>query len=127
MRRLTPILLVDEIEPCLDFWVGRLGFQTTARVPETGALDFVILQRDEIEIMYQTRAAARREMPPVADLPVPGSTVLYVHVQNMAEILTRLEGIEPLIPLRETRYAAAEIFVREPAGNIIVFTVRAGY
>jgi len=33
MQSLTPILLVDAIEPCLDFWM-RLGFQVTIEVPE---------------------------------------------------------------------------------------------
>ena len=27
MRKLTPVLLVEEIEPCLSFWTDRLGFE----------------------------------------------------------------------------------------------------
>lgn len=127
MTKLTPILLVDDIEPCLPFWVDRLGFQITMRVPEEGRLDFVILQRDAIELMYQSREAVRKDVPQLADLPVPGSTILYIDVPNMADILTRLEGLEPVVPLRETWYGAAEIFVREPAGNVVAFTAKAGY
>jgi hypothetical protein len=127
MTKLTPILLVEEIEPCMPFWVDRLGFQVTMQVPESGRLDFVILQRDAVEIMYQTRDAVRRDLPQLADLPIPGSTILYIDVPNMADMLTRLEGIDPVVPLRETWYGAAEIFVREPAGNIIAFTAKAGY
>jgi len=34
MKKLTPILLVKEIEPSLPFWVDRLGFKKTVEVPE---------------------------------------------------------------------------------------------
>jgi hypothetical protein len=26
MKKLTPVIFVEEIEPCLDSWEGRLGF-----------------------------------------------------------------------------------------------------
>jgi len=29
MNKLTPNLIVDAIEPCLPFWVSRLGFEKT--------------------------------------------------------------------------------------------------
>jgi len=45
--KITPVLVVEEIEPCLPFWVDRLGFQNVAQVPEGDSLGFVILVRDE--------------------------------------------------------------------------------
>ena len=30
MKKLTPILVVDAIEPCLPFWTDRLGYARTA-------------------------------------------------------------------------------------------------
>ena len=127
MTKLTPILLVDAIEPCLPFWVDRLGFRKTVEVPDGDRLAFVILQNAGVEIMYHTRAAVSKDIPALADGEIPSSTILYIEVPNMAEILKCLEGIQPLVPLRETWYGAAEIFVREPAGNVIAFTARAGY
>jgi hypothetical protein len=127
MTKLTPILLVEEIEPCLPFWIERLGFLATKEVRDGDRLAFVILQRDGVEVMYHTRAAVSKDIPALAGGDVPASTILYIEVGNMAEILQRLEGLEPVVPLRETWYGAAEIFVREPAGNVIAFTARAGY
>jgi hypothetical protein len=31
------------------------------------------------------------------------------------------------VPLRQTTYGRAEIFVREPAGNVVAFTAEVGY
>ena len=60
MKRLTPVLYVEEIEPVLDFW-KRLGFEVTAEVPEGDQLGFVILQSGPVELMYQTRTSVEKE------------------------------------------------------------------
>ena len=36
VKRITPVLLVNEIEPILPFWIDRLGFTKAIEVP-TGA------------------------------------------------------------------------------------------
>jgi hypothetical protein len=62
VRKLTPVLYVEEIEPCLDFWY-QLGFEKTAEVPEGDRLGFAILKKDVVEIMYQTRASVGNDIP----------------------------------------------------------------
>ena len=127
MKKLTPILLVEEIEPSLPFWVDRLGFQKIAEVEDGDRLGFVILVRDGVEIMYQTRSSMAADIPALAKGAVPGSTILYVDVSNIGETIAKLEGVDVVVPLRETGYGRAEIFVREPAGNVIAFTAEVGY
>ncbi len=127
MKKVTPILLVDAIEPCLPFWVDRLGFQKITEVPDGDRLGFVILSRDGVEIMYQTRASMAKDIPALAANPIPGSTILYVDVSNITDTIEKLEGAEIVVPLRETGYGRAEIFVREPAGNVIAFSAEVGY
>jgi hypothetical protein len=127
MVKLTPMLLVDAIEPCLPFWVDRLGFQITEDSSTSGRLDAVTLQKGGVEIAYQTRAARSRDVPVLREGAIPGSTILYCEVENLEEYEQKLEGIETIVPVRETSYGGAELFVREPAGNIIVFCAKAGY
>ena len=57
IKKLTPVLYVEEIEPCLDLWVNRLGFARTVEVPEGDKLGFVTLAKDGVEVMYQSRAS----------------------------------------------------------------------
>ncbi len=57
MIKITPNLIVDRIEDCLPFWVDRLGFETTVQVPQGDRLGFVILKRELIELMLQSRAS----------------------------------------------------------------------
>ena len=58
--KITPILIVDEIEPSLNFWVAKLGFEKTVEVPEGDKLGFVILQKEGAEVMLQSRPASAR-------------------------------------------------------------------
>ncbi|MBI1896201.1 MAG: hypothetical protein HYZ57_15575 [Acidobacteria bacterium] len=126
MLRLTPILLVDEIEPCLSFWVDRLGFQKTAETAREGHLASVVLQKDGAELIYESREAVAKDAPALA-AGRGGPAILYCEGPSLAETMDQLAGIEPVVPLRETDYGAAEVFYREPGGNVVGFTMKAGY
>ena len=120
MQRVTPVLMVDAIEPALGFWVDKLGFTKAAEVPHEGHLGFVILERDGVQIMYQTKASVAADVPPIASSPQRG-TFLFIEVDNLDAIVKSLSGLTPVIPRRKTFYGADELIVREPAGNVVTF------
>lgn len=119
MQKLTPVLLVEEIESCLDFWL-RLGFTKTAEVPHENRLGFVILAKDGIEVMYQTRALMAEDVAPLAGAP-RGGTFLYFEVDELDAIERAVSAAELVVPRRKTFYGADELIVREPGGNIVTF------
>ena len=120
LNKLSPVLVVDAIEPCLSFWVDRLGFAKIAEVPEGNRLGFVILQKDGIEVMYQSRESIRKDIPAMADIPA-GGTSLYIDVADVAAVERAVKGVEIVVPRRKTFYGADEIGVREPGGNAVIF------
>lgn len=120
MKRLTPVLCVEEIEPVLPFWEDRLGFERTVSVPDDGPLDFVALRQGPVEIMYQTRRSIEGDVPELADTPV-GGTLLFLEVEDLDRVEAALEGIEPIHPRRTTFYGADELIVREPGGHVVTF------
>src|SRR5260370_39875107 len=63
VKRITPVLLVKEIEPVVPFWVERLGFAKTIEVPDGNKLGFVTFQKETAEAMYQTYASVERHAP----------------------------------------------------------------
>jgi uncharacterized glyoxalase superfamily protein PhnB len=119
MQSLTPILLVDAIEPCLDFWM-RLGFEVMVQVPEGDTIGFVILKNGPVEVMYQTRASVAKDIPSMTEFP--SSSILYIHVTNLDEIISAVSGAPVLIPKRTTFYGATEYAVREPGGSAVSFS-----
>lgn len=121
IKKLTPILFVDRIEPSIPFWVDRLGYSRTAEVPHGDVLGFLILEKDGTEIMYQTRDSVAADAPAVAEGLAMRGTILFIEVEDLAEVERAMEGVEIVVPRRKTPYGAEEIFVREPAGNVVGF------
>jgi hypothetical protein len=120
MKKLTPVILVDEIEPCLPFWTERLGFEVTVSVPQDDKIGFVILARDGLEVMYQSRASVASDVPSLAREPFASRTHLFMEVESLAEFLPRLDGLEVIVPRRKTFYGADEFGVRAPCGTTVV-------
>ena len=124
MQKLTPNLIVDRIEDCLPFWVERLGFAKVVEVPHGEQLGFVILQRDAVQVMLQSRASFAEDVAPLAG--EPGRAVLYVEVADLGPLREALAGWPQVVPERTTFYGAREIIVRDPAGNAVFFAQSSG-
>lgn len=123
VKRLTPVLFVERIEPCLEFWT-RLGFQKTAEVLEGDRLGFVILVKDSVEVMYQSRESVRKDVPALADMP--SCTALYIEVDDLDEVQKQVAGAPVTVQRRKTFYGAEEIGVREPGGSAVTFAKMTG-
>lgn len=121
IKRITPVLYVNEIEPCVDFWTNHFGFQKTAEVPDGDHLGFVILQKDNLEIMYQSFASAAKDAPAVAKQIEGGRTFLYIEVHQLDPFVAAANGTNIVLPLRTTFYGAKEIGLKDPAGHVVVF------
>jgi uncharacterized glyoxalase superfamily protein PhnB len=119
MNKLTPNLIVERIEDCLPFWVERLGFEKTVEVPDGERLGFVILRHGAVEVMLQSRASLKKDVPAVAE--GPHRSVLYCEVPDLAPIRKALKGWPEASPERTTFYGAREIIVRDPEGNVVFF------
>lgn len=122
-RRMSSVFLVERIEPCLEFWIDRMGFEVRLQVQGDEQLDFVILGRDEVEIMYRTRESIGQASPGL----LTGEdhqpwVVLYLQVADLDEILPRLDGVEVVVPPRENAFGVREVYVREPSGRILAIS-----
>ena len=121
--KITPVLVVEAIEPCLPFWIKRMGFENVAEVPEGDRLGFVMLVLNGAELMLQTLESVRKDAPQFAITP-PGPTSLFIEVDNFSDTLKRLEDYPIALEERTTFYGMREIGVLEPGGNIVVFATR---
>lgn len=121
-RGVTPVLLAETLAPCVEFW-ARFGFGVTVTVPEAPPFDFAIVQAGGLEIMLQTRASV---MADLAATPAPGGAVVYVQVATIESVLPAIEAGRIAVPRRTTFYGADEIWVWDPAGNLVGFAARPG-
>jgi hypothetical protein len=120
MKKLSPVIMVQSIEPCLSFW-ERLGFEKTAEVPEGDKLGFVILAKDSVEVMYQTFESVENDAPGLVARDRGHGAALFIEVGDIEAVERALTGIEAVVPRRKTFYGMDEIGVREPGGHVVMF------
>lgn len=125
IARITPILSVSEVEPCVKFWVERMGFKVTAEVPDGNTVGFAMLERDKVELMYQSYHSIENDNAAMAALARKGPTFLYIEVNNLDEVIGAMKGAEIAVPLRTTFYGMKELGVKDPAGHVILFAQKA--
>lgn len=122
MKKLTPVIFVEAVEPCLAFWVDRLGFERTMEVNHGDVLGFATVQLGPVEVMYQSRASIAADIPTLASGQFERSgSVLFIEVESLDAILPKLDGVEVVVPQRRTFYGARELFVRAPCGTVVGF------
>jgi len=120
VKKLTPVLMVQAIEPCLSLWVDRLGWTKVAEVPHGDKLGFVILVKDGVELMYQTFASIEEDTGKFTH-PTAASVGLFLEVADLEAVIAQLDGLELALPRRKTFYGMDEIGVREAGGHLVIF------
>jgi uncharacterized glyoxalase superfamily protein PhnB len=122
VKRITPVLLVKEIEPLIPFWVDRLGFTKTIEVPDSNKLGFVIFQKGSVEVMYQTYSSVEKDARPSMSAEArKGPTYLYMEVDNLDAVLAVMKDMRVVMPVRTAFYGMKEFAVQDPAGHFITF------
>jgi uncharacterized glyoxalase superfamily protein PhnB len=122
IKRVTPVLFVQNVEPCLEFW-ERLGFKRAMEVPDGATLAFAAVQKDGVEVMYQSIASAVKDPSATAATKqrIDSSAFLYVEVTDLDGILAGLKGTKLEVDKHTTFYGATEIVVRDPGGHFVTF------
>ena len=125
MQKLTPVLIVDAVEPCLSFWTEKLGFTLENHVPgDDGRLVFASASKDGVEVMYQTKASVIAEDPSQSAELSGRSIALFITVPSLADLDATERGLAgaPVVkPRHKTFYGSTEFYVREPGGNVVGF------
>jgi uncharacterized glyoxalase superfamily protein PhnB len=130
MKKATPIIVVNEIEPCLPFWTKKLGFEVTVTVPHEDKIGFAILQCGDLELMYQSRNSVDADLgasgaPKALGKELAASTTtLFIEVERLDDVLAVLGDTAVVVPRRTTFYGMDEIFVRPPCGTLVGFAAR---
>jgi uncharacterized glyoxalase superfamily protein PhnB len=121
VKKVTAVLFVPEVEPCAKFWTDKFGFQKLAEVPEGDKLGFVMLQKGNVELMYQSYASADKDSPATGAVARKGPTFLYIEVDDLEAIKATVKGAEVTMPERTTFYGSREIGIKDPGGHYLTF------
>jgi len=121
VKKITPILFAEEIEPCIGFWTGKIGFQKTIEVPEGAKIGFVMLEKNGLELMYQSFASVDKDNAAIGAEVRKGPSFLYIEVADIDAALAAIKGAEIVMPMRTTFYQSKEFGVKDPVGHYLIF------
>jgi len=121
VKKVTTVLFVEDVEPCMKFWMDRLGFEKMVEVPDGNKIAFVTLQKGNVELMYQSYASGDKDAAAFAQIIRKGPSFLYMEVTNLDEVIAAMKGVEVVMPVRTTFYGSKEIGYKDPGGHMITF------
>lgn len=122
LKALTPNLMVESVSQTVEFYKEVLGFELVMTLPEEGVPDWALVRSAGVEMMFQSQASMRSELPSFQNRPVGGSLTLYIQMEDVQEFHARLQekGIA-VEDLNTTFYGMREFRVPDCNGYMLVF------
>jgi uncharacterized glyoxalase superfamily protein PhnB len=122
LKKLTPNLVVSNVEKSLAFYRDVLGFTPTATVPVASPLVFAALQSGGVEVFLNAPEPAIAEYPAFANRSIGGTLTLYIEVHGIKSLYETLKTTAPIVtPLEKKFYGVTEFVIQDPDGYLITF------
>lgn len=122
MLKQAPTLIVDKVEPTMNFMIDRLGFKKAVDVPGESGLSFAMMVNESIEIHIQSRESAGKDIAYFRNSANPPSSFIYIDVEDVKAMYEKLKDADILLPIEKTFYGATHFFIREPGGHVFGFS-----
>jgi len=125
LKKLTPNLIVANVERSLAFYRDVLGFSVEMKVPDDGPLVFASMQSGNVEIFLNAPGPAVVEYPAFKDKPIGGTLTLFIEVADIAKAYDELKRrVKVVMPLEKKWYGVTEFAFVDPDGYVITFAER---
>ena len=127
--KLTPNLLVANVERSLAFYIDVLGFERGMTVPEQSPFVFAAVTSGAVEIFFNDAATAVKDYPSFSGKPIGATGTLYIELDGNGMIDAFHDRIKSKVtvtmPLLTQFYGMREFAITDPDGYVITFAQRA--
>jgi catechol 2,3-dioxygenase-like lactoylglutathione lyase family enzyme len=127
-NKLTPNLIVADVERSLAFYTNVLGFERGFTVPEQPPFVFGSAVSGPVEIFFNERETAVKEYPAFAGKPIALSGTMFIELQGsggIERLYDRLKSAVPIVMSLVTQwYGVKEFAIADPDGYVITFAER---
>jgi uncharacterized glyoxalase superfamily protein PhnB len=126
--KLTPNLLVANVERSLSFYIDVLGFERGMTVPERSPFVFASVTSGAVQIFFNDAATAVKEYPSFIGKPIGATGTLFIELDGSSTIDAFHDRIKPRVtvtmPLVTRFYGMREFAITDPDGYVITFAQR---
>src|SRR6185369_1448095 len=125
-QKLTPNLVVNDVEASLNFYETVLGFERGMTVPEQAPFVFGSVTSGAVEIFFNDKKAVGEDYPPLAAGKIGGTLTLFLEVEGIEDVLSRVEKSKArvVMPLKTQFYGMREFAFEDPEGWIVTIAER---
>jgi catechol 2,3-dioxygenase-like lactoylglutathione lyase family enzyme len=124
--KITPNLLVANVERSLTFYIDVLGFSAGQTVPEQPPFVFASVINGGVEIFFNEKETAVKEYPVLGGKPIGATGTMFIQMERGIEVL--YEKLQPLVPIVmpfvSQWYGVKEFAIADPDGYLITFAER---
>jgi len=127
INKLTPNLIVSNVEQSAAFYRDVLGFSVQMTVPDAPPYAFAIMTSGPVEVFLNSPEAAYEEYPSFKNQPLGGTMTLFMEVTEIEEVYASLAPqVRVVMPLEKKWYGMTEFGFLDPDGYIITYAQRTG-
>jgi lactoylglutathione lyase len=124
-KKLTPNLLVVNVERSLAFYVETLGFARGMTVPDAPPFVFAAVTSGDVEIFFNDAATAVKEYPAFAGKPIGATGTMFIELEGVDALHERIKSsVTITMPLVTQFYGMREFAILDPDGYVITFAER---
>jgi lactoylglutathione lyase len=120
IKKLTPNLVVRNVEASLKFYLEILGLEKAISVPDESPYIFASVSNGSVEIFFNDQKTVAGEYPKLA-ATIGGSLTLYMEVDSAQGVLDRVQkaGAKISMPVTDQFYGMKEFAFEDGDGYTI--------
>ena len=123
--KITPNLIVSNVERSLAFYTDVLGFARGMTVPEQPPFAFASVTSGPVEIFFNDRSTVSKESPQMAGLAFGGGNTMFVELEHVDALHDRIRPmVKVVMPIATQWYGMREFAITDPDGYVITFAQR---
>ena len=120
IKKLTPNLIVRNVEASLKFYREVLGLETAMTVPEQAPYVFAGVSNGAVEVFFNDQKVVAAEYPKLAET-IGASMTMYMEVDSLDAVLERVKeaGAKISMPVTEQFYGMKEFAFEDGDGYTV--------
>jgi uncharacterized glyoxalase superfamily protein PhnB len=119
---LSPNLVVDDVNKAVDYYVQYFGFVQIASVPETGSLNWAMVQAGPVTLMFQSLKSIQEDLPSL-DITSQGSHgTFFIRMKGVDDLYQKVKDKVTIAgDMRTTFYGMKEFTIKDLNGYFLTF------
>lgn len=120
--KVTPNLVVSNVEQSMAFYRDVLGFSIVTTVPDAPPYAFAIATSGDAEVFFNSVESASEEYPAFRNQPLGGTLTLFFAVDGIETLYATLAPkVRVVMPLEKKWYGMTEFAFLDPDGWMITY------